>query len=80
MRKPLWLDINGEPIRLFDTASAAQYLCVTRGTFRAYLNKGRYLKKAGEINRGFVFTQGQLDECRQRLNLERKEINVEYAK
>jgi hypothetical protein len=79
VRKPLRLEVNGESVRLYDSTAAAQYLGVSKATLLNYLAY-RYLRKAGELNHGYVFTQLQLDECRQHLNLDRKEINVEYAK
>lgn len=79
MGKPLRLEVEGKAVHLYDSATASQYLGVTKATLLNYLSY-RYLRKAGELNRGFVFTQLQLDECKQNLNLDRKEINVEYAK
>ena len=77
-QKKLHMEINGQSIRLFDTTTAAQYLGVSKATVYAWVDNHDLQKVS--INNGFIFTQEQLEACRQYKNLDRRDVNIEYAK
>jgi len=64
----------GSVTRLYSTGSAANYIGVSAGTILAYA-ENKHLPKT-IVNKGFVFSEGELKEAMQRLNRNRTEMGV----
>ena len=63
----------GATSELFSTKTAAHYIGVSQGPVRAYAEAGQLPKR---IVKGFIWTKGELEQARTRLNLDRTNLEV----